>query len=43
MTARRTIPAVSLLLAAGLGLIAAPETQAGPLLRRAQGNPGKAP
>lgn len=36
MTARRTLPALSLLLAAGLGLLAAPETQAGPLLRRAQ-------
>ena len=36
MTARRTIPALLLLLAAGLGLLAAPESQAGPLLRRAQ-------
>ena len=39
MTARHTIPALSPLLAAGLGLIAAPKTQAGPLLRRAQENP----
>lgn len=36
MTARRTLPVLSLLLAAGLGLLAASETQAGPLLRRAQ-------
>ncbi|MCP9890113.1 hypothetical protein KBY57_03420 [Cyanobium sp. Aljojuca 7D2] len=36
MTARPATAALSLLLAAGLGLLAAPETQAGPLLRRAQ-------
>ncbi len=36
MTARLTIPALLLLSATGLGLIAAPESQAGPLLRRAQ-------
>jgi hypothetical protein len=36
MTARRIIPALLLLSAAGLGLLTAPETQAGPLLRRAQ-------
>ena len=36
MTARLTIPALLLLSATGLGLLAAPKTQAGPLLRRAQ-------
>jgi len=36
MTARPATTALALLLAAGLGLLAAPESQAGPLLCRAQ-------
>ena len=36
MTAHRILPALLLLSTAGMGLLAATETQAGPLLRRAQ-------
>lgn len=36
MTERPATAALALLLATGLGLLSAPETQAGPLLRRAQ-------
>ncbi len=36
MTQRPATAALALLLATGLGLLSAPETQAGPLLRRAQ-------